>query len=631
MEARTARTIEELRSRLGDLEARQRAAGGVADSAWAAGSESVDAAEPSGPAGAALMGGSTGSRATGAGSDFSPDEHVRSPESPLATGVDADGVVWENVDARLSASLDVAAQIARSWQAPLAFCRETDLLDTVSVLGHLRQARDLILLRVVTELEARGVASPGGLSRVDWLRAVDPSLTAAAARAVVTVASAAAAAAGHDPSAFEDAATTARRAVRESLLSRVGDGALPVDNAAQILELGDRLQSVADPGELTQAMQHLTEEAGSLRAEELARACRQHADELRPPRDLDDLDDARRGARGLWFSQPNKTGMVNLKAILDPESAAIVKGAIDPLAAPRPLRDEDTRAVTEPDPRPAHQRRLDALVEIVGRGVAAPDGQQTTDKAKIVVTIDYDTLADKLADSPTNTDGQQTTTDTDTGTGTGTGTDIHTRAGADALATGAAATGRPGTGCGVSGTGDILSPATVRRLACDASLIAAVLGGQGEPLDVARHHRLVTPAIRTALVLRDTRCSFPGCTVPAAWTDAHHLTHWIDGGTTSLHNLALLCRRHHTYVHRHGLTATVTATGVTWHTWQQWRRGAPCRGPTDPTPETSDGHHDDARVIVWDPRDDPDEDPNCTPVAAARPERPRARAVGRVI
>ena len=30
-------------------------------------------------------------------------------------------------------------------------------------------------------------------------------------------------------------------------------------------------------------------------------------------------------------------------------------------------------------------------------------------------------------------------------------------------------------------------------------------------------------------------------------------------------NLALLCPRHHTIVHQKGYTATVTATGVTWH------------------------------------------------------------------
>ena len=505
MDTGSTTTIEELRSRLGDLESRQRAAGGVADAAWAVRSE--------------------------------PDA--------------------EYLDLRLSVGLDAAARVVGAWQAPLSFCREGDLIDMIGALGRVQQEREVLLVRVVTELEARGVDSPGGLSRIDWLRAVDPSLTAAAAKAVVTVAQAAVGV--QDPSPLEDAKATARRAVHEALLARVRHGSVPVGNAAQVIELGQRLDAVADSRELTATLEHLSAQAASLRGEDLTKECRLHADQLRPPRDLDDLDDARRGARGLWFSWPNKTGMVNLKAVLDPEHAAIVKGAIDPLAAPQPLLDEDTRAVIEPDPRPAHQRRLDALVEIIGRGVAAPEGQQTTDKAKIVVTIDYDTLAGTLAD-----------------------------------AAGAAARARPGTGWGVSGTGDVLSPSTVRRLACDASLIAAVLGRQGAPLDVARRHRLVTPAMRTALVLRDHGCSFPGCTVPAAWTDAHHVRHWVAGGATSIGNLALLCRRHHTYVHRHDLTATVTPHGVTWHTWQQWRRDRPRADRGAGQPQTQpNGRQDD--------------------------------------
>jgi HNH endonuclease len=47
--------------------------------------------------------------------------------------------------------------------------------------------------------------------------------------------------------------------------------------------------------------------------------------------------------------------------------------------------------------------------------------------------------------------------------------------------------------------------------------------------------------------------------------NAHHAWHWCDGGPTDLSNLALLCPRHHTIVHQKGHTATVTATGVTWH------------------------------------------------------------------
>jgi hypothetical protein len=31
--------------------------------------------------------------------------------------------------------------------------------------------------------------------------------------------------------------------------------------------------------------------------------------------------------------------------------------------------------------------------------------------------------------------------------------------------------------------------------------------------------------------------------------DAHHITHWVDGGHTALDNLVLLCRTHHTMIH----------------------------------------------------------------------------------
>ncbi|MEO5745398.1 MAG: HNH endonuclease signature motif containing protein, partial [Terracoccus sp.] len=68
------------------------------------------------------------------------------------------------------------------------------------------------------------------------------------------------------------------------------------------------------------------------------------------------------------------------------------------------------------------------------------------------------------------------------------------------------------------------------------------------------------------------------------WTDAHHVRHWLHGGTTSLGNLALLCRRHHVYVHKHDLTATITATKVTWHTWQHWATTAKTDADLGPPP-----------------------------------------------
>jgi hypothetical protein len=69
----------------------------------------------------------------------------------------------------------------------------------------------------------------------------------------------------------------------------------------------------------------------------------------------------------------------------------------------------------------------------------------------------------------------------------------------------------------------------------------------GSVLDVGRKTRTIPRAIRRALLARDRRCQFPGCTVRRC--DGHHIQHWADGGSTSLDNLTLLCRRHHRCVH----------------------------------------------------------------------------------
>jgi hypothetical protein len=121
-------------------------------------------------------------------------------------------------------------------------------------------------------------------------------------------------------------------------------------------------------------------------------------------------------------------------------------------------------------------------------------------------------------------------------------------------------------GAGTTLNGQDLSAATVRKIACDSSIIPIVLGSQSQPLDVGSTKRLVTPALLAALWVRDKHCTFPHCGRPPQWSAAHHVRHWIDGGTTCLLNLTLLCQHHHTHVHQHDLTATVTEHDVTWHT-----------------------------------------------------------------
>jgi hypothetical protein len=112
-------------------------------------------------------------------------------------------------------------------------------------------------------------------------------------------------------------------------------------------------------------------------------------------------------------------------------------------------------------------------------------------------------------------------------------------------------------------------PETARRLACDADLIPAVLGSASEVLDLGRKARLVTLALRRAVVLRDRHCAHPGCRRRARRCQVHHIEHWIHGGETCLENCVLLCARHHTLVH-HGGWQIHMIDGLPWFIPPAW-------------------------------------------------------------
>ncbi len=122
--------------------------------------------------------------------------------------------------------------------------------------------------------------------------------------------------------------------------------------------------------------------------------------------------------------------------------------------------------------------------------------------------------------------------------------------------------------------GEQLSAGEARRLSCDAHVTPAVLGGSSELLDVGRTHRFFTKPLRTALVLRDQGCAFPGCDAPPAACEAHHNRPWWAGGDTSLGNGVLLCPHHHRLVEPDpGLSPQVQwqilidpVTGLAWFT-----------------------------------------------------------------
>jgi hypothetical protein len=201
-----------------------------------------------------------------------------------------------------------------------------------------------------------------------------------------------------------------------------------------------------------------------------------------------------------------------------------VDGDLDPdtgeslLTAIRAVLDAESRSGAEDDRSPA-QRRADALGEVC-RGWLDLAERPTVagERPHVTVTVGAAAL----------TEGSETL-----------------RAGAEAL----------GAGSGASGVLDhtgAVPATTARRLACDASVMRVVLDGRSEPLDVGRRTKVVPPAMRRAVIVRDGTCRFPGCDRPHTWCDSHHVVHWADGGPTAATNLLLLCRPHHRLVHRRG-------------------------------------------------------------------------------
>jgi hypothetical protein len=191
---------------------------------------------------------------------------------------------------------------------------------------------------------------------------------------------------------------------------------------------------------------------------------------------------------------PALGGMIRVDGELDPVGGNTVLLALRSLADPSNLQ--------AGDPRTPGQRRADALIELCADHLSHGEVSETGgSRANMVVTVSLDVLQ-----------------------------------------------GRAVGPCELE-DGTVISAETARRIACDAGVSRVLTQGESEILDVGRTTRVVPAAMRRALALRDKGCTQAGCTRPHHWCDAHHVVHWADGGETALHNLVLLCRRHHRLVH----------------------------------------------------------------------------------
>ena len=187
--------------------------------------------------------------------------------------------------------------------------------------------------------------------------------------------------------------------------------------------------------------------------------------------------------------------LYRLDAVLDPESGAALRAAIDGLA----------RRLGESDARTPKQRRADAFTEIVYHAMDKGTlPRRNRVRPHISVTTTIDGLKGELG------------------------------AAAPELQTGAP-----------------VSSKTVLRLACDG-MLSRVLKADSVVVDVGRATPSVSPAQWRALKSRHRSCAFPGCDRPVGWTSPHHVEFRSRGGPTNLSNLLPLCYHHHRLVHEGG-------------------------------------------------------------------------------
>ncbi|MEO6998237.1 MAG: DUF222 domain-containing protein [Terracoccus sp.] len=342
----TGSLLERLRQQLANVESTQRRSGGIATAGfWS--TPSPDAAEPSGAASAPTV------DAAHPGPEDSPGHAGAGATEPGRSGsfpwpFALSWPVFTAVPGRLAPTFAFAAGTTTLPGLPSTALGEADLFECVTQLGRVQHHKEVNLVRLVGEVEARGVASPGGLSRADWLRSVDPTLTAASAKAVLTCATA------FNQPRWQQLRVAVTGETAEGSQGSQGsdgdDGQVTVGKAAQVIDFFHRLKPVADPDDLDQAVAHLAGQAAGLRWEQLAKLARELSDQVRHPTNTDEHDQNRRDGRGLWFTPPDAAGMVGMSGTLDPEGAAIIKAAIDPLSAPCPLTDEAGGKI-EDDPR----------------------------------------------------------------------------------------------------------------------------------------------------------------------------------------------------------------------------------------------------------------------------------------
>jgi Domain of unknown function (DUF222) len=326
-------------------------------------------------------------------------------------------------------------------------------------------------------------------------------------------------------------ATARQLAKLPALAEGVRAGTVSMEQLARVGELVRHI-GIDHVREYDQILAQLCGSAGPV---EVGRACERIWAMLDPDgAEPDPEEDFHR--RELTFSQLG--AMLYIRGRLDPEGAAAVQTAVDALMRPPAPGDQ----------RSAAQRRADAMVDLARGALANGELPEVGgERPQVGILITPEILFGTPNNNPKPNPGE---CPQQTATPSADHQDPLTAAGVPPLPE------RPW----LHWVGEV-SPQLAQRLACDGTIWRLVLDPRtGLPLNVGRKIRIVPWWMRKAIRARDRTCRFPGCDVPSAWTDAHHLTAWWKGGLTAVEEIISLCRYHHGLVHEGEWTLRIDHT-----------------------------------------------------------------------
>ncbi len=396
-----------------------------------------------------------------------------------------------------------------SPQAEVERLSDAGLMQITEALARVRRDVDAVLARVAAEVAKRsgpefgdtGFAKRQGFHNPARLVAAATGASRGDAQRLIAVGTATA-----ERQTFTGERLPSRH---RHIASALESAAISIEAASAITTMLDRASMRVDARRAEVVEAALVDLAGQVPLETLLRGVRE-AEARLDPDGVEPREDELRMERSLTIREDGR-GVVHLRARLDPESAAPVKAAIEALvsdvlrrreAGDAPARTGQPRTVVD-DHRTIPQLQADALAALARHTLGCTQSVTPLAKTTVIVRVDLDTLR----------------------TGLG-----HAR---------------------IDGLEQPVSAGTARRMAADAELIPAVLGGDSLPLDLGRAARLFTKAQRLALGERDGGCA--SCGQNIGYVEAHHIDWWErDTGPTDLSNGVMLCSFCHHMIHRDG-------------------------------------------------------------------------------